>query len=182
MLTDSGKLTAIYWYCAILGTVIFILKTALPLDSGTEVDGDFTSVTDTDSSFNLFTIEGVAAFFMCGGWMGWLSFTLLHYELKASLAIAICSGIFGMSFFAWLISKFKKLEHIPGEKIENLKDRKGRAYLQFAPNGTGKVQIEFNSKIDILDARNLSDEEIKAFEPIKVVKIENGEIYISKDN
>ncbi|MDO5437026.1 MAG: hypothetical protein Q4F80_02390 [bacterium] len=182
MLLNPEKLIALYWYLAIIGTVVFILKTSLPLDSGAEVGGDFTSVTDVDTSFNLFTIESIAAFFMCGGWMGWLAFAQLHYELKITMLIAIVSGLLGMAFFTWLISQIKKLEHTPKGDINELQGKKGKAYMQFAPKGNGKIQIEFNSKLSILDAKNLSDDEIKTFESIKVVKIENEEIYITKDN
>ncbi|MCD8024847.1 MAG: hypothetical protein LUE64_04865 [Candidatus Gastranaerophilales bacterium] len=182
MLFDPEKLTAIYWYCAILGTIVFILKTALPIDSGTEIHADFNSVVDSDSSFGLFTIESVAAFFMCGGWMGWFSFGHLHYELKITMLIALVSGACGMVFFAWLIAQFRKLEHNPKPSISELSGKTGKAYMRFAPKGTGKIQIEFNSKLEILEAQNDTDCTIEAFEPIKVVKIDNGNIYISKEN
>lgn len=182
MLINPEKLTAIYWYCAILGTIVFILKTSLPIDGGSEVSGDFSSVAESDASFSLFTIEGVAAFFMCGGWIGWTAFHVLHYELKISLITAVISGIIGMLFFTWLISRFKKLEYVPKADINELKDKTGKAYMQFAPNGTGKIQIEFSSKLSILEARNETDEEIKTFEPIRVTKIDGETIYIRKDN
>lgn len=181
MLFNPEKLTALYWYLAIIGTVVFILKTSLPIDTGTEVSGDFNAMTDSDGSFSLFTIEGIAAFFMTGGWMGFFSFSQLHYELKISMLIAIVSGILGMLLFTWLVSQIKKLEHTPSPDINELKDKKGRAYMNFSPCGNSKIEIEFNSKLQILDARNNSDTEIKAFEPIKVVKIYKDEIYIEKD-
>lgn len=182
MLINPEKLTAIYWYAAIIGTIVFILKTSLPLETGTEVDTDFTSVTDTDASFNLFTIESIAAFFMCGGWMGWVAFAQLHYELKISISFAIAAGIFGMYLFTWLITQFKKLEHNPKADIKELVGKQGKAYMQFAPNGQGKIQIEFNSALQTLDAVNNTDIQINAFDQIKVVKVENEIIYIEKEN
>ena len=86
-----------------------------------------------------------------------------------------------MALFTFLISKFKKLEHAPKPLYKELEGKKGRAYMNFAPKGAGKIQIEFNSKLDILDAKNNSDEFIKAFDPIKTIKVEGEEIYIEKD-
>ncbi len=53
--------------------------------------------------------------------------------------------------------------------------------MNFTPNGQGKIQIEFTGRIEEFDARNNTEVEIKSFEPIKVVKVENNEIYIEKD-
>lgn len=181
MVADYQKLTAIYWYCAIIGTIIFILRTALPIYSGGGTGGDFSSLPDSDSSFSLFTLESISAFFMCGGWIGWFSFSQLGYDMKASMVLSVFGGVCGMAFFAWLISNFKKLEHLPSFDIKELENKRGRAYMNFSPKGASKIEIEFNYKISVIDAKNDTDQEIKAFEPIKVTRVENGEIYISKE-
>ena len=66
--------------------------------------------------------------------------------------------------------------------MEELVNKKGKACMNFSSRGTGKITIEFNGAERQLDARNNSDEEINSFEPVKVVKIENDEIFIEKDN
>ena len=172
----------IFLICACLGTGIFLLKTFLPIDSGSEIGGDFTNITDTDSSFSLFTVEGMSAFVMCFGWMGWASEKFMGYGMKLSLIIALVSGIIGMLFFSFLIAKIKRLEYDPKGNINDLVGKTGKAYLNFAPNGTGRIQIEFNGRLEEFDARNNSDAEIKSFEPVKVVRVENNEIFIEKDN
>ena len=172
----------LFLICAILGTGIFALKTFLPIDSGSEIGGDFTGMTDTDSSFSLFTIESISAFFMCFGWMGWAAKDFMHYGLKIALIIAVVSGVIGMLFFSWLITQVKKLEQTSKFDLNELINKTGKAYMTFPPKGQAKIQIEFNERIEEFDARNNTDEEIKSFEPVKVVKIENGEIFIEKDN
>ena len=117
MLLNVDKISDLALWCGIIGTVIFALKTFVPVDFGTEVGGDFTSITDTDASFHLLSIESVAAFFMCSGWMGWISITQLHHSLKIASLVAVGSGLLGMFLFAWLITQFKKLEHIPNPSL-----------------------------------------------------------------
>ena len=182
MILDPQKIINIYWYAALIGTIVFILKTALPTDTGTEVNTDFTSMSDSDASFSLFTVESISAFFMCGGWTGWVAFSQLHYELKVAIIASIIVGFLGMFIFVWLISMAKKLEHIPTYDLTTLNGKSGKAYVHFEPQGTGKIQIEFNSKLDTLDAVSVSNEVIDAFTPIKVVKVENDKVYIDKDN
>ena len=64
--------------CGIFGTIVFLVKTFLPIDFGAEVTSDFNIMTETDASFTLFSIESIAAFFMCSGWIGWLCLNHLH--------------------------------------------------------------------------------------------------------
>ena len=180
MLLNVENISDLALWCGIAGTVIFVLKTFLPVDFGTEVGGDFTSITDTDASFHLLSIESIAAFFMCAGWMGWIAINQMHYSLKIAGLIAVGSGLLGMFLFVWIFLQFKKLEHTPKANLEELVNKTGKAYMNFAPKGFGKIQIEFNSKLETLDAKNNTDEEIKSFEAVKVVKIENNEIYIQK--
>lgn len=167
--------------CGIFGTIVFLIKAFLPIDFGTEVTGDFNVAVETDSSFTLFSIESVAAFFMCSGWIGWLCLNHLHYSIKLSALIAIVCGLAGMFLFAWSIAQLKKLEHIPSANPQELIGKTGKAYMNFVARGNAKIQIEFQGKLATLDAINDSEEEIKAFENIKVTKFENNQIYIVKE-
>ena len=166
--------------CAIFGTIVFLIKTFLPIDFGTEVTADFNVMSESDASFNLLSVESIAAFFMCSGWIGWMCINFMHYSIKLSSVIAFCCGAIGMFLFAFLIAQFKKLEHIPNANPQELVGKTGKAYMTFIAKGNGKIQIEFQEKLATLDAINDSDEEIKAFENIKVVKVENNQIYVVK--
>jgi len=165
---------------AIISTIIFVLKVALPFDSGSEISSDFTNIADTDTSFNFFTFEGICAFFMSTGWMSWFSKAFLHYSTKISLIIGIFCGIAALFFYGWLISKIKKLEYIPTADKKELIGKTAKAYMQFAPFGQAQIEIEFNSKLEILDAKNNTDVQIQSFEMVKVVKVEDDIIYIEK--
>ena len=172
--------TNVAFWCAIVGTVVFLIKKFLPVDFGTEVTADFNVMTESDASFNFLTIESIAAFFMCSGWMGWYALNYMHLSTKTSALIAVASGAIGMIFFVWLIAQFRKLENIPKADLQELVDKTGKAYMNFAPKGNAKIQIEFHGELATLDAINFSDEEIKSFENIKVVKVENNQIYVVK--
>ena len=64
--------------------------------------------------------------------------------------------------------------------MADLVNKTGKSYTKFNPKGNGQIQIEFNSKLATLDAVNEGEEEINSFEMIKVVKVENNIIYITK--
>ena len=180
MLLNTLSIADVALCCAIFGTIIFLIKTFLPVDFGAEVSADFNVVSDTDASFNIFTIESISAFFMCSGWSAWLCLNQFNYSVKLSALIAIVTGLIGMFLFVFLIAKLKKLEHIPKADMQELVGRTGKAYMNFSSKGSSKIQIEYNSQLEILDAINDSEEEINAFENIKVTKVENNQIYIVK--
>ena len=172
--------SSICFYTGLVSLVILLLKTFLPFDTGSEVDGDFTSITETESSFHLFSIDSVLSFLMCFGWMGWWAQNYQNYSFKICLLIAAASGLLGMFVFAFLFAQIKKLEFVPKNDLADLVNKTGKSYTRFNPKGNGQIQIEFNSKLATLDAVNESEEEINSFEMIKVVKVENNIIYITK--
>ena len=180
MLLNVTNIADTALYCGIIGTIVFLLKTFLPIDTGAAVTADFNVMSESDASFNFLSIESIAAFFMCSGWMGWYALNFMHTSVKMAALIAIGLGAVGMAVFVWLIAQFRKLEHIPKANPQELVGRVGKAYMTFAPKGSAKIQIEYHSELATLDAINASDEEIKAFENIKVVKVENNQIYIVK--
>ena len=165
---------------AILSTTAFIVKVAFPIDSGAEITGDYTSITDLDTSFNLFTFEGICAFFMAAGWMSWFLKAFIYFSTKRSILIGVIIGILALLFYTWLISKIRKLEYVPSANYSELINKTGKAYMKFAPKGQAKIEIEFNSKLEILDATNNSDIEIQSFEAIKVVDVKDNIIYVEK--
>lgn len=172
--------SSVCFYLGVASLVILLLKTFLPFDTDTEVGGGFTTLTETDSSFNLFTLESILSFFMCFGFMGWWAYHYQHLSFKICMIVALVSGFVGMAFFAFLFAQIKKMEFIPKNDLKELINKKGKSYTRFLANSKGQIQIDFNGKLATLDAINASEDEINAFELIEVVKVEDNIIYIKK--
>jgi membrane-bound ClpP family serine protease len=180
MILNLENFSNICFYMGLVALVVLLLKTFLPFDADTEVTGDFNTLTDTDSSFNLFSIDSILSFFMCFGWMGWWMHNYNHASFKLCMLVATISGLLGMFLFAFLFAQIKKLEFVPKNDLKELIDKTGKSYTKFTPKGNGQIQIEFNSKLATLDATSLDEAEINSFELIKVVKVENDIVYIQK--
>ena len=56
----------------------------------------------------------------------------------------------------------------------------GRAYTNFEPNGQGQIEIEINGQLSVVNATNNTEENIKAFDLIRAVKVNNDMLYIEK--
>ena len=182
MTIDTQQICQYYYYIAVFSTIIFAIKLAIFAFAGadTEVVTDFNTEIDTDISFNFFSIQSILAFFMGFGWMGYAGAKQFGMSMAQHLTIAILVGIVFMLITSSLFFLVKKLEkNVKKDKATAL-NRTGKSYTTFAPKGNGQIEIEINGQLTVCDAINESDEEIKAFENIKVKKLEDDKLYIEK--
>ncbi len=180
---DTATITAGYYYLAIFATIIFTIKLILFTitgGDGTEVSADFTSEIDTDLSFNFLSVQSVLAFFMGFGWMGYAGVHQFKFSNWAAFGIALVVGLAFLAGTAYLMFGIKRLEKNVKKDYSKALNQTGKAYTAFAPKGQGQVEIEINEQLTVTDAVNNSEEEINAFERIKVVKVDNDILYIEK--
>lgn len=174
----------LFFQCvAIISTVLFVLKLIIFSIFGgdAEVEGDFDVADEVDTSFDFLSIQSVLAFLMGFGWIGWACLSQFGMRIRFAFLIALVFGFMMMYFSAWLMFCIKKLNHRVKKDFSKCAGLSGRAYTGFKPNGKGQIEIDFNNQLSIEEAINNSDCEIKSFENIKVVKYENGILYIEKE-
>lgn len=172
-----------YYYLAWFTTVFFVIKLIIFSvfgGDGSEVSGDFNTEFDGDPSFNFISLQSILAFLMGFGWMGYTCLKEFELSQLITLLCAIGVGLIFMFITAFLMFSVRKLEkNVKKDKTTAL-EKIGKAYTDFAPKGQGRVEIEINEQLTVADAVNNTEEEIKAFDAIKVVKVENELLYIEK--
>ena len=167
---------------ACLSTFLFVLKWVLFMVGGTdgEVEGDFSSIEDSDASFNFFSIQSVLAFFMGFGWSGVAALHQFGLSSGKSAAIAVVVGLFFMAVSAYLMRLTKKLNQNVRVDYNDLAGQVAKTYTAFSPKGNGQIQVTLNKQLTIVDATNASDEKLPAFADVVVQKVEQNVIYITK--
>lgn len=173
----------IYYYIAIFATVLFVCKLILFSFTGSgdsEVISDFNTETDTDPSFGFFSFQSITAFLMGFGWMGYAALTQFSFGHKMAILLAFAVGFMFMFLSAMLMFMAKKLEKNVSNDKSNAVNKIGKAYTSFHPNSNGQVEIEFNGKLQVVNAVNTTNEPINSFDLIKVVKVQNDILYIEK--
>lgn len=173
-----------YKYIAIFSTVLFVIKFlifSLASNDGTEVASDFDSISDTDTSFDFFSIQSILAFLMGFGWVGLAALTQWNVSTQLAIVISVVTGFVFLYMSAFLMFKVKSLNQVVKIDYEKCIGTVGKAYTTIHPNSEGQIQIEINGKLSIVNAVNSTDIEIKAFEQIKVIKFENLKLYIEKE-
>lgn len=183
METITQNAVICYYYIALFTTILFAIKTAMFIVLGTdgsEVIGDFNTEFDSDPSFSFVSLQSILAFLMGFGWSGYAAIKQFELSLFVSLVVALIVGTIFMLVTAWLMFCIMKLEkNVKKDKTTAL-DKTGKAYTNFAPNGNGQIEIEVSGQITIAQAINNTQDEIKSFETVKVVKVENEILYIEK--
>jgi len=171
-----------YFYIGVFATMVFVIKLALFSISGgdSEVFGDFNTETDTDVSFNFFSVQSILAFFMGFGWMGFGGLKQLNLHPLENFIAASVVGIIFMFVSALLMFLTKKLEKKVTKDKTTAIGTVGKAYTSFSPNASGQVEIEICGQLSVVQAINNKDEQINSFDSVKVVDVKGDILYIEK--
>ncbi len=172
----------IFWTLAVFSTVLYILKLLVFLVVGgdMEVDANFDSITEVETSFTFFSVQSILAFLMGFGWCGISAIMQFSVSTQIALVIALFCGFLCMYISALLMFGIKKLNKKVVVDINELVGKEGKAYTAIEPNSLGQIEISLNNKLTILAAVNVSEEKIEAFAPVKVEKVEDKKIYVVK--
>lgn len=179
---NAESIWKVYYYIALFSTILFVLKLILfSLTGGdSEVVSDFNTETDTDVSFNFFSIQSILAFMMGFGWMGYAGLKQLTFTQTGNFIVAFAVGFIFMFVSSALLFAAKKLEkNVKKDKAAAL-NKTGKAYTSFEANAAGQVEIEINGQLSVVNARNNSNEKINSFDTVKVVRVVDDLLYIEK--
>ena len=177
------NLTNVYYYTALVATIFYIIKTFIFAVFGgdAEVHTDFNSSFETDDSFDFLSIQSILAFLMGFGWMGLACIKVWHLGTFLTIAVSVAFGLLLLFTSAWLMFQVKKLNKRVVKDLSKAVNIIGKAYTNFEPKGQGQIEISINEQLSVEEAVNNSDEQIKAFEMIRVIKYENNKLYIEKE-
>ncbi len=172
----------IFMYTAIFSTVLYIIKMVLFLLTGgdVEVESDFDTIAEADTSFNFVSLQSILAFLMGFGWSGLACVVQLKTSYSLALIVGIIVGLVFMFLSAYLMFSIKKLNKKITLDYATLTGKEGKAYTNIPAKKEGQIEINFNNRLSILEAVNDGNEDISAFSVVKVIKVENEKIYVTK--
>ena len=155
--STPSTLEIIFLMSGFLGTAFFlILMTMMML--GDILGGVFDSVFDTDFtmdsdlSFELFSIQGLAAAVMMFGWVGMFTLEATDTEIYAVLVggFAAASSMYGVGL---MLKGIKGLESDGTMKHEDAIGERGQVYSRIRSNESGEVQVAVDGTLRTLTAR-----------------------------
>jgi len=188
---DTSGLELLFILCASIGGGLFAIRLVLFFLGGfgdTDADGDVGDAGDIDvgdaggdigdavesaASFKLLTLQGITAFLAMFGLVG-----LASYKATLNGAISVGGGVAAGAVSVVIITKLLaallKLQSSGTISLKNAIGQEASVYLRIPAGGTGKVQVEIQERLMVLEAVSDSTEEIKSDDKVKVVGIVGG--------
>ncbi|MBL8050671.1 MAG: hypothetical protein JNM46_05560 [Anaerolineales bacterium] len=184
-------LEAVYWFFAIAGGTLFILRTLMmfigggfsddaldvALESNENVADSHSA--DGDASFKLLSVQGLTAFFMMFGLVG---LALLNANLPSLISVlgGTVAGLITFGALSFIFSKMQLLQSEGTIHIKNSIGAEGNVYLKIPKNGTGQVQIVTQGALKIFDATSNSKQDLITGDKIRVVGVDGNTLVVEK--
>ncbi|HCK67411.1 MAG TPA: hypothetical protein DHW49_14210 [Anaerolineae bacterium] len=184
-------LEAVYWFFAIVGGTLFILRTLMmfigggfsddaldvALESNENVADSHSA--DGDASFKLLSVQGLTAFFMMFGLVG---LALLNASLPSLVSVlgGTVAGLITFGALSFIFSKMQLLQSEGTIQIKNSIGAEGNVYLKIPKNGTGQVQIVTQGALKVFDATSNSKQDLITGDKIRVVGVDGNTLVVEK--
>ena len=175
-ISSPTTLEIIFMLSAFLGTAFFLIFMVLMM-LGDILGGVFDSVFDTDItmdsdlSFELFSILGLAAAIMMFGYVGMFTLEATETEVYAVIAggVAAASSMYGVGL---MLKGINNLQADGTMKHEDAIGQRGQVYSRILANESGKVQVAVDGTLRTLTARAKDKSlRIKTGEFVKVIDV-----------
>jgi membrane protein implicated in regulation of membrane protease activity len=177
----------VYWYIAIIASVIFIIQTIMTFigaDSDTGMDADFDSNFDGgDHPFQLFSLRNLINFFLGFGWTGVSLFNSSDSQFLLGVGAFVVVRVFIAVFFVVM----KALMRLSEDNTFNIEETVGKTadvYMNIpaSKSGRGKVFVSIKGTTHELSAITAGTDDLKNGSIVKVQAIEGDVLVVSPLN
>ncbi len=176
-----------FWYVALFSSIIFAVQTVLTFIGSTDMGGinaDFDgNLDDVSAPFQLFSFRNLINFMLGFGWTGVTFYNSIESKFLL-VALACLVGILFIIIFFILIREILKLSEDNTFRIESLVGGTGRVYSPIPGRltGAGKIQISVNGTMHEIGAATEDFHQISSGTMVKVDRIKNNLLIVSKLN
>ncbi|MBP3213586.1 MAG: NfeD family protein [Bacteroidaceae bacterium] len=176
----------VFWGCAIVGSLIFLVQMVLTLmgmdHSDMDVDFDGADTMDLGGGISLFSIKNFVNFIVGFGWGGVCFADAIENKWLLTL-VAVAVGVGFVLMFFFIKKQTKRLEHNGAFRIEDSVGKTVDVYLRIpaGKSGAGKVQVSLNGSVQELEALTEGNS-IPSGQKVKVVGVIDGSTVLVAPN
>ena len=172
----------LFWYIAILVSLIFLLQTILTFVGSGASDGleaDFDGDLDGgDAPFQMFSLRNLINFLLGFSWTG-ISFYNIISNTTLLIFVSLAVGFAFVYSFFLIIRQIQKLGEDNTFRLEKTLDKIADVYLAIPGRmqGKGKIMVSLNGSVREIDAMTEQDK-IETNATVKIKRVESGNILI----
>lgn len=185
--TNLSGTETVFLVCAAFGALLFLVKFVLQLLGGhgggdVEIDVGNADVihADADASFKLLSLQGLTAFFVMFGLVGFA----LARGSGTSEAVAFAGAFAAGAATTWLIGKiFSFTMRLQSSgTIDNSRAllEAGTVYLTIPASGVGKVQVAIAGRLREFEAVSSNHEELRTGTLVRVLQVNGSTLVVEK--
>jgi hypothetical protein len=182
---ESSGLELLFILCAAIGGGLFAIRLVFFFLGGfgdTDADGDVGDAGDigdigdaaeSAASFQLLTLQGITAFLAMFGLVGLAGHKA---DLGGALSVAggVAAGLVAVVIITKLLAALLKLQSSGTINLKNAIGQDGTVYLNIPAEGTGKVQVEIQERLMVLEAVSADKTDLKTDDKVKVIELVSG--------
>jgi len=181
---DLDTWMQVFWGCAVIGSLIFIVQMVLTLmgmdHSDIDVDFDGADTMDLGGGISLFSIKNFVNFIVGFGWGGVCFSGAIENKWLLTL-VAVLVGVAFVLMFFFIKKQTKKLEHNGAFNIADCVGKTVDVYLRIpaSKSGKGKVQVSLNGSVQEFEAMTDGDS-IASGQKVEVISVVDGSTVLVK--
>jgi hypothetical protein len=172
LISPSSFLESFFWFCALLGSFLFIIKSLLLLSA---VSIDFSESLETDESdsfFKIFSIHSFSGFLMIFGWTGLAFFKQFHFPRIHSFLLAFLLGCLMLLIVYYLFKGARQLISRGSLfSVDQTIGKTGIVYHRIPVDGIGKIQVVIDGFLHEIYATTYPGQEIPSFSQVHVLAV-----------
>jgi len=176
------SLNQVFTICAILGGIIFVIKTLL-MFMGADADIDFDADFDCDldagdatDGFMWLSIHAITAFFMMFGLGGLTANIQFKWHPVLSILFAFTVGLITICSLNFVKKKLYALESDGSLKMASAIGTEGEVYLTIHKKRSGKVSLTIQGANLVVEAISADNVELQTGTIVEVVAVVKGNI------
>ncbi len=194
-IAEMSGLERLFVLCAAFGTILFVVRLALMFLGGGHGDADGAAadspdmptagmhdLADSDISFKALSLQGITAFFMMFGLVGWAMIRQGSIPAVWCIVGGTAAGLATVWVMKKIFQMAGKLQSSGTLNLQNAVGQEGTVYLTIHAGQTGKVQIALQGRLSVLNAAAVGQEEIKTGQVVRVVRVSADTLVVEKTN
>jgi membrane protein implicated in regulation of membrane protease activity len=170
---------------ALLGSVFFLFRIAMLLlgaghDAGLDLHGDVAhgdlgghatdAHSDSTHSFQILSVQSIAAFLMGFGWFALAGHRAMHWQLPATLGMGVAGGVGMCYLLAVILRGMADLQSSGTVSIRGAMGQEGDVYVTVPCGGRGQVRVSIGDRQRIYNAMS-GGEDLPTGTRIRVIKV-----------
>jgi membrane protein implicated in regulation of membrane protease activity len=184
-----GGLEQAFAVCAMIGSLVFVIQLVMMLigaDHGADAHapgadlGHDAGHADSDTAFQILSIQGVTAFVMVFGFTGFAMTRGSGFGALPSLGVAFAAGFASMWLVAKTFAVFRRMQSSGTLDLANAIGQTGRIYLSVKANEPGKIEVAVQGQLQIFDAVSEDGGALPTDTRVVVVRVESQNILVVK--